>query len=105
MNDNFPIPITTENDLNIYENYLIDEFEISPKPKHNLTDYLKSYIGKPIKIDCAIGNRLESKIGVLTQIGEDFIAITTQSKRNMLTRLENIKFLTILQNNTKTLNI
>ncbi len=101
MNDNFPIPITTENDLSVYENYLLGEFDISPKPTHNLTDYLKSLIGKTVKIDCAIGNRLESKMGILTQVGQDFITIALQSKKDMVIGLKTVKFLTILQNNIK----
>lgn len=101
MNDNFPTPITTENDLSFYENYLLGEFDVSPKPTQNLTDYLGAYIGKTVKIDCAIGNRLESKIGILTQVGEDFITITLQSKKDMIIGLKAVKFLTILQNNIK----
>lgn len=101
MNDNLPIPITTENDLSVYENYLIEEFDVSPKPTPNLTDYLKSYIGKPVKIDCDIGNRFESKIGILTQVGKDFITISLQSKKDMIIALKTVKFLTILQNSIK----
>ncbi|MBR6533343.1 MAG: hypothetical protein IKT44_02825 [Clostridia bacterium] len=101
MNDNFPTPITTENDLSFYENYLHQEFDVLPKPTHNLTDYLKPHIGKTIKADCAVGNRLESKIGILTQVGEDFITITLQSKKDMIIGLKTVKFLTILQNSIK----
>ncbi len=101
MNDNFPIPITTENDLSFYEDYLLAEFDVSPKPTPNLTDYLGAYIGKPIKIDCTVGNRLESKIGTLTNVGEDFIAINLQNGKNMVIALNTVKFLTILQNNIK----
>lgn len=101
MNDNFPIPITTENDLSFYENYLHQEFDVLPKPTPNLTDYLKSYIGKTVKIDCAIGNRLESKTGILTQVGEDFITISLQARKEMIIGLKTVKFLTILQNSIK----
>ncbi len=104
MNYDFPIPITSDTDLQIYEDYLKEEFENSDitVTAPTLTEQLKSYIGKPVKAECAVGNRLESRSGILTQVGEEFIILTAfQNRRSMIIGLKSVKFLTILQNNIK----
>ncbi len=101
MNTDFPVPITSIDDLEIYENYLKEEFRNQTAPTKNLKDRLKTLIGSLVKIDYPVGNRLESKIGRLLEIGEDFISINLQNGRNMVIGLNTVKFLTVLQNNIK----
>ncbi len=101
MNDNFPIPITDETDLEFYEEYLKEEFTLATDKKPTLCAALKSYIGKAVKADCAIGNRLESRIGILTEVGDDFFMIKPPNRREIIINLNSLKFLSILQNNTK----
>lgn len=106
MNNNFPIPITDAADLEIYENYLKEELSSSDLTVHSpiptLSEHLKSYIGKPVKAECEVGNRLESKSGILSQVGNEFIIINSfQNRQSVIIGLKSVKFLTILQNNVK----
>ncbi len=101
MNDNFPTPITNETDLEFYENYLKDEFVTVENKAETFTDLLKKYIGKPIKADCTIGNRVEYRIGILSSVGMDFIIIKPNRNREIIIKLQSIKFISVLPNNTK----
>ncbi len=102
MNENFPIPITTTNDLEVYEAYLKEEFQSTETPNSDLIEKLQGYIGKPVKAECEVGNRLESKSGILSQVGNGFIVVSSfQNRQSVLIGLKSIKFFTVLQNNTK----
>ncbi len=101
MHNDFPVPITSDKDLDIYQSYLSSELEESNITANNMTANLKCYIGNLVKTDCAVGNRLESKIGILDTVGEDFVILNLQSRKKALIPLNSVKFLTILQNNTK----
>ena len=101
MNSNFPVPITSVTDLEFYENYLKEEFPHKTDTDINLHKHLKTLVGNIVKIDCSVGNRLESKIGKLIQVGEDFLTLNLQNGRNLSVCLSNIKFVTVLQRNTK----
>ncbi|MBR4116975.1 MAG: hypothetical protein IKK65_02725 [Clostridia bacterium] len=101
MNDIFPLPLTNETDLEVYEEYLKNEFSENRHQPQTLTSILKGYIGKNVKADCAIGNRLESRIGLLTDVGENFLIIKPPNRQELIIHLGSLKFLSILQNNTK----
>ena len=101
MNQNFLNPITNESDLEQYEKYLNEEFSALDNEKPTLTAALISYIGRAIKVDCAIGNRLESRSGILTAVGEDFLTLKALNRQEIIIQLNTVKFFTILQNNTK----
>ena len=101
MNNDFPIPITRQHDLDYYENYLDNEFSMVEKQETRLSQFLKTYIGKPIKIDYAIGNKSEARMGVLSSVGDDFLVIKSQNQNDIIIPLASVKSLTVLQNNTK----
>jgi hypothetical protein len=92
----FPSPIDNDSDLEFYENYLKQEFKTT---QHStFVEYLKRYIGFTLKIDCAIGNRIDTKIGKLTEVGEDFILLNiAPTNQKTMVRLGNVKFVTILK--------
>lgn len=95
MYDNLPPSITTENDLLVYEDYLNRETEeiVPKKPK----DCLKDFLNRVVKIVC--GNTVI--IGVLEEIGNDFLIITSRNLKKTAIARNNVKFITVLQNNTK----
>lgn len=101
MTDNLPIPIISDKDLDFYEDYLYQEFK--PKSNESVTfnTLLKNYTGKTVKIDCSIGNGLQSKTGILTSLGDDFLTIKLPNRHEIIIKLNSIKFITILQNNPK----
>ena len=113
MENNFPIPIVSEKDLNVYENYLKQENKqknISIKSKvyvpETLTNpvflpaFLKNHIGKLVKIESLVGECLQAKIGTLLQVGADFVVIKlNQNCSSMVIEGRSIKFITIIHDN------
>lgn len=100
MNSDFPIPINSESDLQAYENYLTD----MDKPKNHTAlfdEHFKTLIGYIIKADLVIGNRLESKIGTLESIGEDFFILGIQNQKSIIIKSKSVISITILQKSTK----
>ena len=116
MENNFPIPIVNEKDLNVYENYLRQEKNILSKNKsyvpETLTNpvflpaFLKNHIGKLVKIESLVGECLQVKIGTLLQVGADFVVIKlSQNCSSMVIEGRSIKFITIIHDNdTKKIN-
>lgn len=102
MNTDLPIPITSDADLEYYEDYLKQEFPAStPNTENRLADYMKNYIGKQIKTELVPYNKTDSRIGVLLRTGDDFLVIKMPNHRETLIPLKSIKTITVLQNNTK----
>ena len=98
MNDNFPIAITNEADLDFYKTYLEQEFkETTPR---TFLQKLNDYIEAPIKIECLLGNRIETKIGHLSEVGEDFILLKSlQNRQKLLLHLSTVKAVMPLKEN------
>ena len=107
MNNDFPMPITSKNDLDFYENYLKEEFNLIPPPKEpsqsTLTQALKQHIGRFIKIETCVGNRLEIRTGKLLEVGDDYLYVLSSNRQKTLIDIKSAKFFTLLQNNTKNL--
>lgn len=106
MEDNFPVPITNENDLKVYEDYLNHNTLQKPYTPETLTNpiflpaYLKNHIGKLVKVEALIGDCLQSRIGTLMQIGADFVTIKlSQGCSSMVIEGKCIKFITIIHDN------
>lgn len=117
MEQNFPKYIKSESDLAVYEKYLSREFSKStPSVKLERSDntirteaqssplvyqcFLKKHIGKLIKAESLIGNRLEARIGILMEVGSDFIVI--RPNKNCVTTvidLKCVKYISIIHNN------
>ena len=119
MENNFPIPIVNEKDLNVYENYLRQDNKTTsvvvknksyvPETLTNpvfLPAFLKNHIGKLVKIESLIGDCLQAKVGTLLQVGADFVVIKlNQNCSSMVIEGRSIKFITVIHDNdTKKLN-
>lgn len=115
MENKFPVPIINEKDLKVYEDFLNAD---SPKKRNFpktanksyvpetlvnsvfLPAYLKSHIGKLMKIECLIGNRIEIRIGTLLEVGADFLVIKLKENcSSMVIEGSSVKFITIIHNN------
>ncbi len=109
MENNFPIPIMNDKDLKVYEDYLKKDNQkpvIKSYVPETLTNtvflpaYLKNHIGKLVKIEALVGNRLECRVGTLLEVGADFLVIKLQ--QNCCTTViggNSIKFITIIHDN------
>ncbi|MBR7132245.1 MAG: hypothetical protein IKD04_01790 [Clostridia bacterium] len=122
--------LTSEKDLKIYEDYLQKNgivsksqgAQIITKPKmqieavnnsavrrvipETLTNpvffqgYLKNHIGKLIRVESLIGECLESRTGILFEVGDDYIVIKlNKSCCSMLIKACTIKYITIVHDN------
>ncbi len=90
--DNFPIPLLNEKDLEIYDKYIT---EVSVK---NLPEYLKNHIGKPAKVEVAVLNRIETKVGILMDVGKDFLVLKLPECQSLIIEGGCIKFITVMHN-------
>lgn len=62
--------------------------------------YLRNHQGKLVKIESLIGNALDSRIGILLDIGADYIAIKlNKSCCSMMIPTSAIKYITIIHDN------
>lgn len=115
MEQNFPKNIRNESDLAVYERYLnretaqkaTQQIRIEPRKEvsipENLTNpiffqcFLKKHIGKLIKAESLIGNRLDTRIGTLIEVGADYIVIKPD-KRSITTviALKCVKYVSII---------
>lgn len=125
---NFPSPISTENDLISYENYLRKpekcektkaseahtggyELRIENSGDNNrpassvcdtssLTEYLKVQIGKLVRIESLIGDRLERRIGTLISVGNGFTVIKLYGMcGTMICEMSSVKYITVIHDN------
>ena len=110
MNNDFPIPLSCESDLTVYENYLKQNnaeltFENNVKPEilknqMFLPAYLNNHIGKLVKIEALVGECLQTRIGWLYEIGADYVVIKlNQNCSSMVIEGKCIKFITIIHDN------
>ena len=62
--------------------------------------YLKNNIGKLVKVESLLGDRLESRIGFLLDIGSDYIVLKLyKSCCSMMIRSSSVKYITIAHDN------
>lgn len=129
MRYNYPSPIVSENDLEIYEEKLREEnncktdtpdYSMQIEPRRNmpmvhmhsgnmpesltntafLPAYLHNHIGKLVKIESLIGGCLESRIGTLLGVGADYIVIKLyQTCSSMVCDAASVKYITIVHDN------
>ena len=114
-----PMHITCEDDLQVYEDYLQENFsEKSLIPVGNKTanhkgyisqvlnnnifssGYLRKNIGKLLKVESLIGNSLDVRIGKLTDVGADYIALKlNKSCCSLMIPTSSIRYITIIHDN------
>ena len=122
MEHNFPCPIRNDKDLNFYEDYLKRcdteqgekscqmTVENSPSRGINtytrlsdeafLPAYLKTMTGKLVRVESLIGGCLESRIGILLEVGADYIVLKLyRGCSTMICDASSIKYITVIHDN------
>ena len=114
-----PMHITCEDDLQVYEDYLQENFSekslihvgnktanhkgyISQVLNNNIfsSGYLRKNIGKLLKVESLIGNSLDVRIGKLTDVGADYIALKlNKSCCSLMIPTSSIRYITIIHDN------
>ena len=92
MNDNFPVPIMSEHDLDIYDKYITSP-QFSDK---SLPQYLNCHIGKFVKVEVAVLNRIETKVGVLMDVGTNYLVLKLPECQSVIIEGGCIKFITVM---------
>lgn len=125
MEHNFPCPITNDKDLSFYEEY-IKKYDAEPTEKTEkscktamenslsrvnkaalcLSDtaympaFLKTARGKLVRVESLIGGCLESRVGVLLDVGADYIVLKLyRGCSTMICELSSIKYITVIHDN------
>ena len=122
MENNLPCPIRSDKDLNFYEDYLKScdteqgeksckmTVENSPlrerKTYMRLSDaaflpaYLKTMTGKLVRVESLIGGCLESRVGILLEVGADYIVLKLyRGCSTMICEASSIKYITVIHDN------
>ncbi len=86
-------PIFDEKDLETYEEFLKNELKNTNS--ETFENFLQTLLGKQIKVDCLLGNHLESRSGKLIKIGEDFLLLRLQNCSQLLINKSLIKFISL----------
>lgn len=127
MKENLPSPINSNNDLQIYENYLntmrndntdnkcqtwtVEDRNMSyiPTDNRNLPEtlrntaympaFLSKHIGKLVRVELLLGNQLHQRTGILMTVGAGFIALRSKNNATLICESNSIRFVTIIHNN------
>ncbi len=122
MNNQLPAHIESEHDLDMLSEYLDNntahqsrnnggnmsliphENDIVPHTLGNtafMPAFLTKHIGKLMKIESLIGDRLETKIGILVTVGAGYIVLRQLNTNNtVICDMIPIKYATIVHNNS-----
>lgn len=91
--NNFPKPIKSERDLNAYSDYLQNQ------NRNTDSKTLGDIIGSIVKIDSVIGNRIESKSGVLVSYDGTFLGLRQpQTAKTVFCNANSVKYITVMSN-------
>lgn len=111
MNELSTKPIVRDEDLKYYEDYLNNLSLSNPKPRTMKTqkpmenlmlsqNYLQTVIGKLLKVEILSSGFNDSKIGILLDVGMDYIIIKQyRGCCTVMIPTNNIKFITIIHDN------
>ena len=126
MEHNFPCPIISDKDLNYYEDYLksCDTEQMEKKTEKSckmtvesgaprgkgtvlrlsdtayLPAFLKTAIGKLVRVESLIGGCLESRVGILLEAGADYIVLKLyRGCSTMICDASSIKYITVIHDN------
>ena len=94
---NLPTEIKTQK---IIDKKPLSYAESNPSKRIYWNDYLKNHIGKLVRVESLICEKLESRIGILMTVGYDYIVI--KPNRNccsMVINGQSIEYITIIHNN------
>ena len=121
---NLPISINGDTELEAYENYLTEqkqsnstgmsvvnnnmsyipsENNIVPSSLKNsafMPSFLSKHIGKLIRAESLIGDRLETKTGILLNVGAGFMVLRQlRSNNTVICDLFAVKYITVVHDN------
>ena len=122
MEHNFPCPIRSDKDLNFYEDYLKScdteqgdkSCKMTVENSHSrgvntctrlseeafLPAYLKTMTGKLVRVESLIGGCLESRVGILLEVGADYIVLKLyRGCSTMICDASSIKYITVIHDN------
>ena len=116
MEHNFPCPITGEKDLKYYEDYLKKsengtESRVTVERASKCNDirlndtaympaFLNTMVGKLVRVESLIGGCLESRIGILLNVGADYIVLKlSRGCSTMICEASSIKYITVIHDN------
>ena len=121
MEHNFPCPITGDKDLKYYEDYLKKcekpqmgnntecRMTVENRPEHSnmclndtayLPGFLNTMVGKLVRVESLIGGCLESRIGILLNVGTDYIVLKLyRGCSTMICEFSAIKYITVIHDN------
>ena len=86
--------------IKVIENKLLNSEMNKAQNRLYWNDYLKNHIGKLVRVESLVCERLESRIGILLAVGNDYIVI--KPNRNccsMMIGSQSIQYITIIHNN------
>ena len=108
--ENKPVPILTEKDLDHYEKRL-NQMDMRPKnctnppvvaEKNMLENHLTAGKGKLVKVEVCGGGCLQSKVGLLLDVGSDFIVIKNSGASvSTVIPMCNLHCITFVHNNDR----
>ncbi len=113
MEYKLPKRISNEKDLTIYENYIEkNNFKINTQTTNqemtiyqglkNLNEYLNNLKGKLIKVESMINNQSSSRIGILLDIGTDYLVLKLNiSCCSLIIPLNTVKYITVVHDNNR----
>ncbi len=98
--------ISEEKDLTVYEQQLADinKLTIIPKQKNLFASYLTIHKGKLVKVELSCNSACKFKVGILLDVGEDFVAIRVGNTCiSTVIPFENIECISFIHNNDRRL--
>ena len=99
MRQNLPDYIKNDKDLVYYERHLrsLDMTNNSNNHTDMVTNRHKNLIGKIVKVESLIGNRLMCRTGTLMEVGEHHIIIKpSQNAVTIMIPMDTVKYVTII---------
>ncbi len=120
MQNQLPHHIENERDLDMYSEYLKENSSGNAQANENMSllphenknvphtlnntafmpAFLSRHIGKLIKVESLLGDRLETKVGVLMTVGAGYIVLRQLNNNNTIVcEMRPIKYATIVHNN------
>lgn len=103
-------PIVCERDLEFYERNIRNmnadrlrvETEVETRRKNMLGNHLMTHKGKLVKVETVAGNCLKAKVGLLLEVGADFIVLKIgNSPVSTVIPINSVHFITIVHDNNR----
>ena len=97
MQQNFPECIKNDKDLMYYERHLKSMANMREESNDSLSKYHKNMIGKMVKVESLIGNRLMHRVGTLLEINDHHIVIKpSKNAVTVMIPMNSVKYVTVI---------